>query len=427
MFRLSTNRSCSGLRDHSSRVIATENFRKKKLNCQEIVMLHRMTTFLSTVVVAFLAAPVLNAAFPTAAQAAENCLARPTDNPSEGIRWYYQTNPVTGRKCWIIDSGKATVRSAALQGLFNPASSNERAEPAAAESCIKAPNGRAPSGKRWRRYTDDTTGQRCWQLSARVSRIHKAVPATRSPPIKLVAETSAVVLPRATANANARLVDKTGLAEPVAEPLGRIKPESSPESATTVAADEIPATSTFTSRWVNLWEQAHSSDRQPTPPGNSGIDQQALSVFHDVTTSGKTDDELLPDDRPLYLNLFILLAALGGALLLCGLTGGSFLYRRSASAVQLNLPPLPDALRVAEFDDLSGLSPQDTAQPLDASGAMTDSRPVAERDWQIAVDDLLREVGGDQIDGDSSRGQREAGGDRLLTNPFAGLEDRLVK
>ena len=391
-------------------------------------MLHRMTTFLSTVVVAFLAAPVLNAAFSIAAQAAENCLARPTDNPSEGIRWYYQTNPVTGQKCWIIDSGKATVRNVALQGLFNPGSSNERAEPAAAASCIAAPNGRAPSGKRWRHYTDDTTGQRCWQLSARVSRIRKAIPA-RSPPIKLVAETSAVALPRSTANANARLVDKTGPTEPVAEPLGRVKSESSPESATAVVADEIPATSTFTSRWVNLWEQAHSSDRQPTPPGNSGIDQQALTVFHDVTTSGKADDELLPDSRPLYLNLFILLAALGGALLLCGLTGGSFLYRRSAPAVQLNLPPLPDALRVAEFDDLSSPSPSppDTAKPLDASGAMTDSRPLAERDWQIAVDDLLREVGGDQIDGDSSRGQREAGGDRLLTNPFAGIEDRLVK
>jgi hypothetical protein len=194
-----------------------------------------------------------------------------------------------------------------------------------------------------------------------------------------------------------------------------------------VVADEIPATSTFTSRWVNLWEQAHSSDRQQTPPGNSRIDHQALSVFHDVTTSGKADDELLPDDRPLYLNLFILLAALGGALLLCGLTGGSFLYRRPAPAVQLNLPPLPDALRVAEFDDLSSPSPPDTAKPLDASGAVTDSRPLDERDWQIAVDDLLREVGGDQIDGDSSRGQREAGGDQLLTNPFAGIEDRLVK
>ena len=31
MFRLSTIRSCSGLRDHSSRVISTENFRKKKI------------------------------------------------------------------------------------------------------------------------------------------------------------------------------------------------------------------------------------------------------------------------------------------------------------------------------------------------------------------------------------------------------------
>jgi len=388
-----------------------------------------MTTFLSTVVVVFLAAPVLNAAFPTAAQAAENCLARPTDNPPEGSRWYYQTNPVTGRKCWIIDSGKATVRSAALQGLFDPASSNERAEPAAAVGCIKAPNGRAPSGKRWRHYTDGTTGQRCWQLSARVSRIRNAIPA-RSPRMKLIAQaTPAVALPRATADANARLVDKTGLTEPVAEPLGRINPESSPESATAVVAAGNPATPAFTSRWVNLWEQAHSSDRQPNPPGNSGIDQPAPSVVHDVTASGKSDDQVFADDQPLYLNLFILLASLGGALLLCGLTGGSFLYRRSVPAVPLNLPPLPDALRVAEFDDLSGPSPSppDTAEPLNASGSMTDSRSLAERDWQIAVDDLLREVGGDQIDGDSSRGQREAGGDQLLTNPFAGLADRVIK
>jgi hypothetical protein len=194
-----------------------------------------------------------------------------------------------------------------------------------------------------------------------------------------------------------------------------------------VVADEIPATSTFTSRWVNLWEQAHSSDRQPTPPGNSGIDQPALTVFHDVTTSGKTDDELLTDDRPLYLNLFVLLASLGGALLLCVLTGGSFLYRRSASAVRLNLPPLPDALRVAEFADLSSPNPPDAAKPLNTSGAMAESRPLAERDWQIAVDDLLREVGGDQMDGDSPSGPHQAGDDQLLTNPFAGLGDRLVK
>lgn len=334
-------------------------------------MLHRMTTLLSTVVVAFLAAPVLNAAFPTAARAAVNCLARPTDNPSEGSRWYYQTNPVTGQKCWIVDTGKATVRHA-----------------------------------------------------ARRSRIRNAIPA-RSPSIKLAAETPAFVLPRATANANARLVDKIEPPEPVAEPLGRINSESSPGSAVDVA-DENPVPSSFTSRWVNLWQQAQSIDRQPIPQGNPGVDRPALTVFSNVANSSKTDGELLTDDQPLYLNLFVLLASLGGALLLCGLTGGSFLYRRSAPAVQLNLPPLPDALRVAEFDDLSSPSPPDTGKPVNASGAIADSRDLAERDWQIAVD-ALREVGGDQTDQDSSRGQREAGGDQHLSNPFAGLGDRLAK
>ena len=334
-------------------------------------MLHRMTTLLSTVVVAFLAAPVLNVAFPTAARAAVNCLARPTDNPSEGSRWYYQTNPVTGQKCWIIDTGKATVRHA-----------------------------------------------------ARRSRIRQAIPA-RSPRIKLVAqETPAVALPRATADANARLLDKPGLAEPVAEPLWRIKPPSSPGPATAVVADENPAPPTFTSRWVNGWEQAHSSDPQPSPPGNSGIDQPAPAVLRDVTNSSTADDQLFTDDQPLYLNLFVLLAALGGALLLCGLTGGSFLYRRSAPVVQLDLPPLPDALRVAEFNDSSRPSPPDTEPPLHASGAIADSRDPDERDWQIAVD-ALREVGGDQSDRDSSRGQREAEGDQFLTNPFAGLGETL--
>lgn len=342
-------------------------------------MLHRMTTLLSTVVVAFLAAPVLNAAFPTAARAAVNCLAGPTDNPSEGSRWYYQTNPVTGQKCWIIDTGKATVRHA-----------------------------------------------------ARRSRIRHAIPA-RSPRIKLVAQaTPAVALPRATAEATARLLDKPGLAEPVAESLGRINPPSSPGSvtaevsATAVVADENPAPPTFTSRWVNLWDQAHSSDRQPSPPGNSGIDQPALTVLRDATNSSTADDPLFTDDQPLYLNLFVLLAALGGALLLCGLTGGSFLYRRSAPVVRLDLPPLPDALRVAEFDDSSRRSPPDTVPPLQASGAIADSRDPDERDWQIAVD-ALREVGGDQTDSDPSRGQREAEGGQLMTNPFAGLGERLVK
>jgi hypothetical protein len=272
------------------------------------------------------------------------------------------------------------------------------------------------------------TGKATVRHAARRSRIRHAIPA-RSPRIKLVAQaTPAVVLPRATADANARLLDKPGLAEPVAEPVWRIKPPASPGSATAVVADENPAPAPpmFTSRWVNGWEQAHSSDPQPSPPGNSGIDQPAPTVLRDVTNSSAADDPLFTDDQPLYLNLFVLLAALGGALLLCGLTGGSFLYRRSAPAVRLDLPPVPDALRVAEFVDPSSPDPPDTAKPLHASGAIADSRDPADRDWQIAVD-ALREVGGDQIDRDSSRGQHEAEGDQLMTNPFAGLGERLVK
>jgi hypothetical protein len=192
-------------------------------------------------------------------------------------------------------------------------------------------------------------------------------------------------------------------------------------------ADEIPAAPTFTSRWVNLWEQVHSSDWRPNPPGTSGIYQPAPTVIGDVTASRKTDDEWLTDDRPLYLNLFILLAALGGALLLCGLTGGSFLYRHAAPVVRLNLPPLPDALRVAEFADLSSQNPPGTVKPLNASGAMAESPPLTERDWQIAVDDLLREVGDSQMNGDSPRGSRQAADQPLLTNPFAGLGDPLIK
>jgi len=48
-------------------------------------MLHRMTTFLSTVVVAFLAAPVLNARFDRCS-GCRNCLAdRPTTRPRESV------------------------------------------------------------------------------------------------------------------------------------------------------------------------------------------------------------------------------------------------------------------------------------------------------------------------------------------------------
>src|SRR6266481_465471 len=52
--------------------LSTNHFRKKKFRCQESEMLHRMTTLLSTVVVAFVAANALNAVSPAIAQAADS-------------------------------------------------------------------------------------------------------------------------------------------------------------------------------------------------------------------------------------------------------------------------------------------------------------------------------------------------------------------
>ena len=339
-------------------------------------MLHRMTISLSTVVVAFLAAPVLNAAFPTAARTAENCLDRPPGDPPEGSRWYYQTNSVTGQKCWIIDAEKTTVRDAGAQ----------------------------------------------------VSKMGNAIRA-RSPPTKSVApETAAGVLPQIIADANARLLDQAGPAEPAAESIKQGKPESLLASDAAGVADEKPATPPFTLRWVNLWEQAHRSDRQPALLGHSGMDQPALTVFQHATNSSSADGHLFTAERLLYLIwvLFVFLASLAGALVLCGLTGDSFLYRRSGLAGRLNLPPLRDAFSVAELDDSSSPSPPDAVKPLNVFAAI-DNRPPAEGDWQIAVDDLMREVGQGQHDLDSPRGPRKAGGDQRLTNPFAGFADRLAK
>ena len=39
---------------------------------------------------------------------------------------------------------------------------------------------------------------------------------------------------------------------------------------------------------------------------------------------------------------------------------------------------------------------------------------------------FLRQIGGREIDGDPTRGQREAGGDQRRADPLAGFRDRLV-
>ena len=70
-----------------------------------------------------------------------------------------------------------------------------------------------------------------------------------------------------------------------------------------------------------------------------------LAALHDVTNSTKTSDRLFTAERPLYLTLIVFLASLGGALVVCGLIGGAFLYLRSMPKARRNLPPWRNVFR----------------------------------------------------------------------------------
>jgi len=67
---------------------------------------------------------------------------------------------------------------------------------------------------------------------------------------------------------------------------------------------------------------------------------------------------------------------------------------------------------------------REAAQRIRPNGA--DRRHQAERDRQIVVTALLRQIGWREIDRDSPRRQCETRGDQRRANPFAGLGDRLV-
>lgn len=299
-----------------------------------------MTTLLSTVVV-FLAAVVLTAVIPTTARAADSCLAKPTGNPPNGSHWYYQMNRGTHQKCWVLGATKATVRNIALQRSPNLRNSNELAERTTAVSCIKAPNGQAPQGKHWYYRTDKATGQRCWHLGTRVSKIGNAVPARSPEPVKLVApEPPAVVLPQAAADAMAKLGDKTRLLDAFIASLRRIETAASPGSGIAEVADENLVTPKFESRWINLSDSARSNDRQPNPAGDSEMHQPVpAAAFDDVTNSTQASGRLFTAEWPRDDTLIAFLVSLGGALVLFGLIGRSFLYLRSAPPVRPNPPP----------------------------------------------------------------------------------------
>jgi hypothetical protein len=189
------------------------------------------------------------------------------------------------------------------------------------------------------------------------------------------------------------------------------------------AADSV-ATSSFASRWSNLLDPAPSSDRRLSPPGNFEIDQPVPAALHDVTNSTKTSDRLFTAERPLYLTLIVFLASLGGALVVCGLIGGAFLYLRSLPAARRNLPPRRNVFRngthpvrpdgsagnIAEPGDPSNPDSPDIAKPTGIESNGADGHQ-AERDQRIVVEALLRRAGARRIERAFPRG---AGADQRI-------------
>jgi hypothetical protein len=355
-------------------------------------MLHRVTTLLSAVVVVFAAANVLNAVSPVIAQASDSCRAKPTGNPPSGSHWYYrydQTNRVTLQKCWRLSA----LPSKALPSKALPSKAR----------ISKARISKARISK------------------TQAPRFANVIPARTSEPAKLAApEMTAAALPQAVADARAELEAA------VVAPLGRVETASSPQPVTTETADAFLATSTFASRWSNPLDPAPSIDRRPGPPGNSEIDQPVPAALHDVNNSTKTSDRLFTAERPLYVTLVVFLASLGGALVLCGLIGGAFLYLRSMPAARRNLPPRRNVFRdgthpvpvrpggnagnIAESSDPSNPDSPDIVKPAGIRRDGADGHQ-AERDQRIVVDALLRQAGARRIDRACSRG---AGGDRRI-------------
>ena len=394
-------------------------------------MLLRMTTLLSTVVVVFLAAPVLNAVFPTTARASDSCLAAPTGGASDGSQSHYQTNRVTRQKCRILDSQKipaaenAAVRSVASQGLFELASSSEPAQRVTAVSCFKAPNGRSPRGMHWHFHTDQATGQRCWWRSGHTSKaqVFKPQPQVSKPPVSNAGILKAELpqtgnfIPAASPETETLVAPVTSAAAfaQASAPAPRVVPVPLPRLVTT-GADKDAATATFASRWIDRSE--------PGALGYADMDRLVAIAFDDVTLSVTTSEHLFTQERSLYVTVIVFLASLGGVLVLFGLIGVPFLYlraryRRSAPPVRPNPPPRgnllrsdspPVPVRPAETNrETAGAgdpSSPDSPAATRRAGVRhhdADIRHRAERNRKSVVDGLLRQAGACQTSRDVFR------------------------
>jgi hypothetical protein len=381
-------------------------------------MLRRTTTLLSATVVVLLAAGFLGVLAPGSAQAAEDCLARPTGKAADRSHWHYLTNRITHQRCWVAGragavarggkvagDGQAPVQKVGLPAWFGLAGSNE-APPAA--GCQAAPEGSAPQGRHWS-YRRNATGQRCWQLRAGISSSRHARPTNArparggdvgaSPPdAPARPDAPAMMLSPAAANAKAEL-----RASDLAIPM-RLGFEILPGPVAGEAVDQAFATMSFAARWGGLFDPTQD-DRRAGLPGRSEIAPAVPAVFQDVTNSANTNDRLFRPERPLYLTVLVFLAALAGAFVLFGLILGAFLFLRARARRRWNFPPRgnapgdgspPAPLRPSESagslepssPDSPGSARRAGVRPRDADG-----RDQAGRDRQIVMDALLHRVG----------------------------------
>jgi hypothetical protein len=268
----------------------------------------------------------------------------------------------------------------------------------ATESCLARPTGRLPHGNHWHYQTNRITHKRCW-----VARIGNSIPLGSPADIKPVTpETRAAVLPPAVADANARFEDTfTAL-------------RNHATAVTAEVANETPTTSKFESLWIDLSDQAHSSDPQSNPAGR-------LLIPGDVKKSTKARGHSYTAERWPDVTLMVFLVSLGGALVLYALIGRSFLVTRPAPAIWPDVPSQDDIFRVPSDLDTSAPNLASTAEPADVWPDGTDSRHPGERDLGVSADARLGQIGASQIDGDPSRGRRRASSYQRLANPFAGL------
>jgi hypothetical protein len=283
---------------------------------------------LMALAVAFVVAAAL---LPATARAADTCLADPTGAARNGKHWYYQTNLETQQKCWFLGAHKTAARKAVPRSSFDSADQHSAAEQIASTTCVAAPSGHTPRGRRWSYQTDPTTGQKCWRLSGRVYRAAKAVPEQPPAPAQQpIAGEPSIGLPRSLADAQASVQENApaNVQEAIIPALLPHETVSSASEGSEPATHEAPPVSTFESRWINDFKMASVGDSRPGRSDNPGIDQPAAADVGQATF--KNAELILAAGPPLIDIIVVFVATLGSLLILLGFLDWSFLFRGSA-------------------------------------------------------------------------------------------------